>query len=100
MHATLHDFSFSDEELLHPGNQCARPAARLSIRVLSRSSTVSTLSTSSTSPFQVLATLSPEKSATYDRADLARRLPLIQARAGSKRGQAAMLNVSVPISIR
>jgi len=33
MHATLHDFSFSDEELLHLGNQCAsyaRPVARLS----------------------------------------------------------------------
>ena len=58
MHATLHDFSFSDEELLHLGNQCARPAAPLSIPVLSRSSTVSTLSTSSTSPFQVLLVLS------------------------------------------
>jgi len=79
MHATLHDFSFSDEERLHLGNQCARPAARLSIPVLSRSSTVSTLSTSSTSLFQVLATLSPAKSATYGAADLARLLPLIQA---------------------
>src|SRR5580704_7097596 len=57
---------------------------------LSRSSTVSTLSTSSTSPFQVLAASSPDNSATYGATDLARVLPVIQVRA---RGNVECLEV-------
>jgi hypothetical protein len=76
MHATLHDFSFSDEELLHLGNHFARHAARLSIPVLSRSSTVSTFQLLQLHHFK-FCWFSPEKSASYGSAGLAPVLPVI-----------------------
>ena len=78
-----HDLSFSHiarSHLSQRSNIVDLQPASLS-QSFCRSSTVSPLSTSSTSPFQVLAASSPENTATYGATDLARVLPLLQARA-------------------